>query len=571
MDFFAKKGHAIIPSAPLIPEHDPTVLFTTAGMHPLTPFLLGEKHPAGKRLADVQKCVRTGDIDDVGDTWHLTFFEMLGSWSLGDYWKKEAIEWSFEFLTEKKHLNIPADKLNVTVFSGDRDAPRDEESARIWLSLGIPKDRIFYLPKDDNWWGPAGKTGPCGPCTEMFYDIGKEKCGSDCKLGCKCGKYVEIWNDVFMEYNKTAEGKYEPLKQKNVDTGMGIERTIAVLNGFDNVYETELFKPIIKKIEELSGKKYEGENIKTMRIIADHLKAAAFILAESIEPSNVEGGYVLRRLIRRAVRYGKQLAIKDVFTFKVSQTVIEMYRDIYPEILEAKDFIEEQLVREEEKFSETLETGLREARKIKIDGKAAFNLYQTYGFPFELSRELAKEQGCDLDEKEFQEELRKHQEISRAGAEQKFGGGLADHSEKVVKYHTATHLLLAALREILGREIYQKGSNITAERLRFDFNYLEKLSEEQIKKVEGLVNKKIKEDIEVEMMELPKYEALKIAKVSFDPSKYGDIVKVYKIGDFSIELCGGPHVESTGLLGRFKIIKEESSGAGIRRIRAVLK
>jgi len=595
LNFFKEKGHTIIPSASLVPEHDPSVLFTTAGMHPLTVFLLGEKHPAGKRLVDVQKCIRTGDIDSVGDAWHLTFFEMLGNWSLGDYWKKEAIEWSFEFLIEKKYLGIPAEKLSVTVFAGDQDAPRDEESSQIWQSLGIPKSRIFYLPKKDNWWGPAGQTGPCGPCTEIFYDTGKEKCGHDCKPGCNCGKYVEIWNDVFMEYNKTTEGKYEPLEQKNVDTGMGAERTIAVLNGFNNVYETELFKPIIKKIEELSIKKYEGGNIKAIRIIADHVKTATFILAEGIESSNIEGGYVLRRLIRRTIRYGRQLGIKDIFTFKIANVVIEMYRDIYPELHKSRDFVEEQLVREEEKFAKTLEKGLKEFERMKpkrdvhtgviemgLSGDELFNLYSTYGFPIELSLEeiekIYKNSGEELPKdikgkflKIFHESLKKHQELSRAGAEQKFAGGLADHSEKVVKYHTVTHLLLAALREILGSEIYQKGSNITAERLRFDFNYPKKLSEEQTKSVEDLVNEKIKENITVEMVELSKNEALEIAKISFDPLKYGEIVKVYKIGDFSIELCGGPHVEKTGALGSFKIIKEESSGAGIRRIRAILE
>src|SRR4030042_2345395 len=389
LDFFRERGHAIIPSASLIPEHDPTVLFTTAGMHPLVPYLLGEKHPAGRRIVDVQKCIRTGDIEDVGNSWHLTFFEMVGNWSLGDYWKKEAIEWSFEFLTGKNYLGIVSEKLSVTVFKGDQDASRDEESAKVWQSLGIPQEKIFYLPKEDNWWGPAGQTGPCGPCSEMFYDTGEEKCGSDCKPGCKCGKYAEIWNDVFMEYNKTAEGKYEQLKQKNVDTGMGVERTIAVLSGFDNVYETELFTPIIKKIEEISGKKYEEENIKEFRIIADHLKAATFILAEGIEPSNVERGYVLRRLIRRAVRYGKQMGINEIFAFKVANVVIDMYWDVYPELRQSHNFIEEQLVREEEKFGRTLEKGMKQFEnqksKIKnqndnsrvkiIDGNTVFDLY----------------------------------------------------------------------------------------------------------------------------------------------------------------------------------------------------
>ncbi len=593
LNFFKEKGHAIIPSSPLTPEHDPTVLFTTAGMHPLTPYLLGEKHPAGKRLADVQKCVRTGDIDGVGDAWHLTFFEMLGNWSLGDYWKKEAIEWSFEFLTDKKYLGIPVEKLSVTVFAGDKDGPRDEESAQIWRHLDIPKDRIFYLPKEDNWWGPAGQTGPCGPCTEMFYDTGKEKCGHDCNPGCKCGKYSEIWNDVFMEFNKTAEGRYEPLKQKNVDTGMGMERTTAVLKGFDNVYETELFLPIIKKIEEVAGKKYrDSETVsRAMRIVADHLKAATFILAEKIEPSNVEQGYVLRRLIRRAIRYGKQLGINEIFIFKVADRIIDMYRDIYPELHKSRDFIEEQLVREEEKFGRTLDRGLKEFNRFVLStepqdkygrigvawsqgilyGRDAFYLYQSFGFPKELMQEFCREKKIEFDEKGFEAALKEHQELSRAGAEQKFAGGLADHSEETVKYHTVTHLLLAALREILGSEIYQKGSNITAERLRFDFNYPKKLSEEQTKLVEDLVNEKIKENITVETVELSKNEAFKIAKISFDPDKYGEIVKVYKIGDFSIELCGGPHVEKTGALGSFKIIKEESSGAGVRRIRAILE
>jgi len=615
LNFFKERDHAIIPSASLIPEHDPTVLFTTAGMHPLTSFLLGEKHPGGKRLVNVQKCIRTGDIDDVGDSWHLTFFEMLGNWSLGDYWKKEAIEWSFEFLIGRDYLGISSEKLSVTVFAGDPSinsgqATRDEESAKIWESLGIPKERIFYLSKEENWWGPAGQTGPCGPCSEMFYDTGKEKCGSDCKPGCKCGKYAEIWNDVFMELNKTAERKFEQLKQKNVDTGMGVERTIAFLDSFDNVYDTELFKPLIKKIEEISNKKYEGENIKTFRIIADHLKAATFILAEGVEPSNVERGYVLRRLIRRAVRYGKQLGINDIFTFKIANVVIEMYRDVYLELSSNRMFIEEQLVREEEKFTKTLEKGLKVLEKMKpkktisflsksffteygLSGDVLFNLYSTYGFPIEMSleeikklyQEYNREQGVSITEltkddenrilQQFHESLKKHQELSRAGAEQKFKGGLADHSEHVVKYHTAAHLMLAALRQVLGSHVTQKGSNITAERLRFDFSHPQKLTLEQIKQVEDLVNQTIVRDLPVKMEEMSLDEAKEQGAMGVFESRYGEKVKVYTIAEngkiFSKEICGGPHVEKIGQLGHFKILKEESVSAGARRIKAVLE
>ena len=577
LSFFEQKDHSIIPGSSLIPEHDPTVLFTTAGMHPLMPFLLGEKHPQGKRLANVQKCIRTDDIEEIGDNWHLTFFEMLGNWSLGDYWKKEAIEWSFEFLT--KHLNIPQDKLSITVFAGDNDASKDEESAKIWQDLGIPKERIYYLPKEDNWWEPAGQIGPCGPDTEMFYDTGKKECCSSCKPGCKCGKYSEIWNDVFMEYNKTEDGKYVPLEQKNVDTGMGVERTIAVLLGFDNVFETELFKPIIEEIEKLSTKNYKLKT-KNYRIIADHIKAAVFILSEGIEPSNVEQGYVLRRLIRRSVRYARKLGIEGVFCHKIANAVIRIYKDVYPEVYANKDFISEQLVREEEKFEKTLERGLKEFEKLgKITGEKAFDLYQSYGFPLELTEELAEEKGIKVDKQEFKKAFEHHQEISRKGAEHKFLGGLADHSEKTTKYHTATHLLLAALRKVLGNHVYQKGSNITAERLRFDFSHKEKMQKEQIKEVERLVNEKIKEDLEVKPEEMSLDEAEKKGAMGVFGEKYGAKVKVYTIGDpsdpsrqaFSKEICGGPHVKRTSDLGTFKIVKEESSSAGIRRIRAVLE
>jgi len=622
LEFFKERGHAVIPGSSLIPEHDPTVLFTTAGMHPLVPYLLGEKHPLGKRLVDVQKCIRTGDIDSVGGPWHLTFFEMLGNWSLGDYWKKEAIEWSMEFLTGKNWLKIPKEKLSVTVFKGDENAPIDEESAQIWESLGIPKERIFYLGKEENWWGPAGKTGPCGPCTEMFYDTGKEKCGDECRPGCDCGKYVEIWNDVFMEYEKKIknqkskikngieemEDEYEfvPLKQKNVDTGMGVERTTAVLNGFDNVYEMELFKPIILKIKEIAkipnstsdsfeklynpgqainkeiaNIKEKAEKERAVRIICDHIKAATFILAEGIEPSNVERGYVLRRLIRRAVRYGKQLGINDIFTFKVAKVVVEIYKDIYPELKETQNFIEEQLVREEKKFGNTLERGLKNLKSQisnlksknvgKIAGEIVFDLYQTYGFPLELTEELAEEEGLTVDREEFKKLFAQHQELSRTATQGTFKSGLADHSEQVIKYHTATHLLLAALRKILGAHVTQKGSNITAERMRFDFSHPEKMTAEQIKQTEDLVNQKIKENLPVKMEEMGLEEARKSGAMGVFGEKYGEKVKVYTIGDFSREICGGPHVDNTGVLGKFKIIKEEASSAGVRRIKAILE
>jgi alanyl-tRNA synthetase len=575
LSFFKKKGHAIIPGSSLIPEHDPTVLFTTAGMHPLVPFLLGEKHAQGKRLADVQKCIRTDDIEEVGDSWHLTFFEMLGNWSLGDYWKKQAIEWSFEFLTGEKHLAIPLEKISVTVFAGDDDAPQDKESAKIWQDLGVAKERIYYLPKKDNWWGPAGQTGPCGPCTEMFYDTGKKECGSDCQPGCSCGKYSEIWNDVFMEYNKTKKGKYLPLKQKNVDTGMGVERTIAVLNGFDNVFETELFQPIIREIKTLAQK----EDEKAFRIISDHIKTACFILSENIEPSNVEQGYVLRRLIRRSVGYAKQIGIEDIFCHKIAKIVIKIYKDVYPELYKNQDFIFEQFIREEEKFKKTLEIATKEEisqlnKTGQLTGEAAFNLYQSHGMPLEIAKEIALSKDFKIDKNidvYFEKALKKHQELSQKGGEQKFKGGLADHSEKTTKYHTATHLLLAALRKVLGDHIYQKGSNITAERLRFDFSHTAKLTEKEIKKVEDLVNQKIKQDLEVKSEEMSLDEAKKQGAMGVFGEKYGARVKVYTIGGFSKEICGGPHVEKTSDLGKFKITKQESPGAGVRRLRATLE
>jgi len=585
IDFFKSKGHVEISGRSLIPENDPTVLFTTAGMHPLVPYLMGEPHPAGTRLTDVQKCVRTGDIDDVGDASHLTFFEMLGNWSLGDYFKKESISYSFEFLTDEKYLGIPIDKLSFTVFEGNEDAPRDDESASIWESLGVSKDRIFFLPKEDNWWGPAGETGPCGPDTEIFIDTGKPACGSNCRPGCNCGKYVEIWNNVFMQYHKNMDGSYSPLKRKCVDTGMGVERTVAMLQGKPSVYNTEAFTSIIKSIEDISGVKY-GDNEKTdtsIRIIADHVRTACFILGDpkTTLPSNIGAGYVLRRLIRRAVRHGKKLGIDGNFLSVPASAVIAQNTGFYTELKENETLILTELKAEEDKFLETLKKGeaefekmlpnlLKNPKKI-IPGRMAFKLYDTYGFPIELTEELASESGLTVNREEFDEAFKKHQELSRAGSEQVFKGGLADHSEQTTAYHTATHLLHKALRMVLGDHVQQKGSNITAERLRFDFSHPEPMTEAEKKEVERLVNEAIKADLPVTMEVMPLEEAKKIGAMALFGEKYEDVVKVYKIGDFSTEVCGGPHVERTGSLGRFCIKKEQSSSSGVRRIRAVLE
>lgn len=549
LKFFESKGHKIIPNASLIPKDDPTVLFTTAGMHPLTPYLLGQKHPLGKRLVNVQKCIRTTDIDEVGNKTHHTFFEMLGNWGLGDYWKKEAIEYSFEFLT--KVLKIPKEKIIISCFKGDKDAPRDTESAEIWKSLGIKK--IKFLGKKDNWWGPAGKTGPCGPCTEIFVDE------------------IEIWNNVFMEYNKTKKGRYEPLKQKNIDTGMGVERTLAIINGLEDNYLTETFLPIIKKIEGLSGKKYK-ENEKAMRIIADHIKASVFIVADSVSPSNTEHGYVLRRLIRRAVRYAKKLELKDSIT-QIAEPVFEIYDD-YEELKNKKEILK--IMKEEEaKFNKTLDKGPRVFNKITknkktLSGKDAFLLYQSYGFPIEITEELAREKKIKINKKEIEKELKIHQKLSRTASRGVFGSGLADQSEKTIKLHTATHLLNEALRKILDKNIRQRGSNITSERLRFDFNFPRKLTEKEIKKIEELVNKKISRGLKVTSEEMPLKKAIEIRTQSEFGAKYPDIVRVYSIGNFSKEICTGPHVKSTNEIKKFKIKKEESSAAGIRRIKAVV-
>ncbi len=576
IEFFKSKHHHSIPSASLIPENDPTVLFTTAGMHPLVPYLLGQKHPLGKRLVNVQKCIRTGDIDEVGDEVHHTFFEMLGNWSLGDYFKKEAIEFSFEFLT--KILQLPLERLAVSVFAGDKrvsQVPKDEESAKIWHSLGIPKERIAYLPKSDNWWGPAGAVGPCGPDTEMFYWKPNNKKAPK-KFNTDDNNWVEIWNDVFMQYIKDEKGNYNLAKQKNVDTGMGVERTLSILNGLTDNYQTSIFQPIIKEIELISGKEYKG-NEKTIRIIVDHIKAAAFILGDerAIKPSNVGQGYVLRRLIRRAIRYGKLLGIKENFTSKITKSILPIYPD-YQELHRNHKFITEQLDEEENRFRETLEKGLKKFNEIATDklisGKEAFLLFQSFGFPIEMTQELVDEKGIKVDLEEYNQEFKRHQDLSRTSSAGQFKSGLADDSESVRRLHTATHLLNEALRIVLkDKEIKQKGSNITPERLRFDFNFPRKLTNEEIKKVEQWVNEKIKQAIPVEREEMPLNDALKAGAQAEFGAKYPELVSVYTIGNVSKEICTGPHADNTRDLGHCKIIKEESSAAGIRRIKAVLE
>ncbi len=585
IEFFKSKGHVQIQGKSLLPDNDPTVLFTTAGMHPLVPYLLGEDHPAGKRLTDYQKCIRTGDIEAVGDPSHLTFFEMLGNWSLGDYFKEGAIEMSFEFLTSPKWLGIPVDKIGVTVFEGEEGIPRDEESAAIWKRIGIPAERIVYLPRADNWWGPAGSTGPCGPDTEMFYDFGKDPCGPGCGPGCSCGKWLEIWNDVFMQYNKNAEGIYEPLARKCVDTGMGIERTVTVLNGKKSVYETEIFVPIINAVEKASGYTYgsDNEKDKSVRIICDHTRASTFILGDpkAVTPSNVGAGYVLRRLIRRVVRHGRKLGINGIFLCPIAQVVVEQMKGPYPELEENRDRIMTELEKEEKKFLETLKQGehefekllpnlLKDPKKI-MSGRLAFKLYDTYGFPIELTEELASEHGMTVKREEFDEAFKKHQELSRAGSEQVFKGGLGDQGEMAVKYHTVTHLLHKALRMVLGDHVAQRGSNITAERMRFDFSHDAPMTREQIAQVEAIVNEQIQKDLPVTMEIMNLEDAKTSGAVALFGEKYESQVKVYSMGNFSKEVCGGPHVERTGGLGHFKIQKEQSSSAGVRRIRAVLE
>ena len=640
LKFFQDHGHTAISSASVIPENDPTVLFTTAGMHPLVPYLMGAKHPAGTRLTDVQKCIRTGDIEDVGDFSHLTFFEMLGNWSLGDYFKREMIPWSWEFLTSPEYLGLPKEKLAFSVFAGDEDCPRDEESAQLWRDCGVADDHIFFLPKENNWWGPAGLTGPCGPDTEMFIITDKEPCGPDCSPACSCGRYLEIWNDVFMQYNKNAEGKFEPLSQKNVDTGMGLERTICVLNGKKSVYETDAFTDILAKIAELSGKEYgsDDETTKAFRIIADHMRTSTFIMGDDrgVSPSNVDQGYVLRRLIRRAVRYGMGIGMPDGFTGEIAKVIINQYKDVYPELERNSAFVMEQLALEETRFAKTLRQGEKEFEKIYnnvqntrnileavlnaenkvalaqeyaqtkklrpspdmmpiieaakagdeaalveavnarlatlsvMDGRSAFKLYDTYGFPIEMTIELATEKGLTVDQNDFAERFKQHQATSQAGAEQRFKGGLADHSDQTARLHTATHLMHTALRKVLGPEVAQKGSNITAERLRFDFSFGRKMTAEEIAEVEKLVNEAIAAKVPVVCEEMTVAEAKEQGAIGLFESKYGEKVKVYTMGEFSKEICGGPHAENTGDLKSFKIKKEESSSAGVRRIKAVI-
>lgn len=585
LKFFQSKGHAVIPGASVIPENDPTVLFTTAGMHPLVPYLLGAKHPMGTRLTDVQKCIRTADIDEVGDASHCTFFEMLGNWSLGDYFKKEAIHWSWEFLTSPEWLGIDKDRLAFSVFAGDGDCPRDDEAANYWRECGVQEDHIFFLPKKNNWWGPAGMTGPCGPDTEMFIITDKPPCGPDCSPACDCGRYLEIWNDVFMQYDKQADGSFLPLKQKNVDTGMGLERTISVLMGAKSVYETDLFADILAKIGEISGKTYgESEEVtRSMRIVADHMRTATFIIGDDrgVTPSNVDQGYVLRRLIRRAVRHGMQLGMPENFTGEIAKVIINQYKDVYPELTRHEAFILEQLLLEEQRFQRTLKQGMREFEKVTtamqgrstvISGRSAFKLYDTYGFPIEITVEMARENGFTVDEEGFHERFREHQKLSQAGAEQRFKGGLADTSEETAKLHTATHLLHAALRKVLGgeAEVAQRGSNITAERLRFDFSFPRKVTPDELKEVERLVNEAIAAGVDITCEEMTVDEAKAQGAIGLFESKYGERVKVYTMGQFSKEICGGPHAKNTGDLKSFKILKEESSSAGVRRIKAVI-
>jgi alanyl-tRNA synthetase len=605
LNFFKSKQHSIIPSASVVPDNDPTVLFTTAGMHPLVPYLLGQKHSAGTRLADIQKCIRTQDIDEVGDERHDTFFEMMGNWSLGDYFKKEAIEWSWEFLTSPEYLGLDKRKLAVTVFEGDEVAPRDEESASIWKNIDVPEHKIGYLPKKNNWWGPAGQTGPCGPDTEMFYWKGEgEFPPENSDPANDEDNWLEIWNDVFMQYNKTSDGKHEPLIQKNVDTGMGLERTLMVLNGFADVFQIDTFWPLIQKIEELSGREYiEDKNItRSMRIVADHIRTATMIMGDDrgIAPSNVDQGYIVRRLIRRAVRHGRVLGIKDNFCSYVAEQVIEIFGDVYPEVKRNQDFVLNEMAQEENKFRNTVEQGLKEFEKLingfriafektgqvikQISGKQAFKLYDTYGFPLEMTQELAIENGLSVDVNEFEQSFKEHQELSRVGAEQKFKGGLADHSEISTKYHTATHLLHATLLKILGPHATQRGSNITQERMRFDFAHPQKMTSEQIKQAEDLVNAAIQKDYPVSFQEMSFEEAKKLGAIGLFEDKYESKIKVYTVGDpiepatadpttptYSREVCGGPHVEHTGTMGKFKIIKEEAVSAGVRRIKAILE
>ncbi len=574
LNFFKNHGHKIIPSAPLIPENDPSVLFTTAGMQPLVPYLLGEKHPEGTRLTDYQKCLRTNDIDEVGDNRHLTYFEMLGNWSLGDYFKEESVAMSFEFLT--KELGIPVEKISVTCFAGDEDAPRDEITAECWKKAGIPEDRIYYYGKDDNWW-IAGEEGPCGPDTEMFYDTGKPACSPDCQPSCGCGKYVEIWNNVFMEYYKNKDGSYEKLKQHNVDTGLGLERMTMLLQGKETPFDTEIFAPVMEKLAELA----KVDNIESRRIVTEHLRASMMVISDGGRPSNIDRGYVLRKLIRRMVRHLNKLQVDLTELGNLIDLDIQVLNELYPELADKKEIIKQVILEEKDKFMKTLAHGEKEFEKYiakakaenkkVIDGQTIFKLYETYGFPPEITADLAREQGFEIDNSEFEKLFKEHQEKSRMGSDQKFKGGLAEQNEKTIAYHTATHLLHKALQIVLGEHATQKGSNITTERLRFDFSHPEKMTKEQLQQVEDIVNEQIKRDLPVTCEEMTLEEAKQSGAMGLFENKYGDKVKVYTIGDFSKEICGGPHVSHTGELGHFKIKKEESSSAGVRRIKAVLE
>ena len=583
LTFFEKRGHAIVPSASLIPENDPSVLFNTAGMQPLVPYLLGEKHPLGTRLANFQKCVRTGDLDEIGDNTHATFFEMMGNWSLGDYFKRDAINWSFELLTSKEEgFGIDPQRLYVTCFEGDENAPRDEETANIWREIfeknNVTGERIYFMPAKNNWWSP-GDNGPCGPDTEMFYDVtGTLTSGMSKDEYLKADdeqRVVEIWNDVFMEYLKKDGKVISKLEKQNVDTGSGFERVTMVLQGKNNIFDTDIFEKIVSKINELSS----NDNIRAKRIVADHVRTATMLVADGAIPSNSDQGYVLRRIIRRAVRYSDILGIKENSLSEIAKSAIDTYKDVYKNVAEKAETVLDEINKEEEKFRKTLKDGLKQFEKLSdrdISGKDAFILFSTYGFPLELTQELAREKGIKVDDCGYQEEFKKHQDLSRAGAEQKFKGGMGDTSEISIKYHTATHLLHQALREVLGTHVSQKGSNITPERLRFDFTHTQKMTDEEKKKVEEIVNQKIKEALPVIRIELPKEEALKTGALHFFGDKYGDIVSVYYIGDsvetaYSKEFCGGPHVKNTNELGYFKISKEEAVAQGVRRIKAILE
>ena len=574
LNFFKEHGHAVIPSASLIPENDPSVLFTTAGMQPLVPYLLGEKHPSGTRLTDYQKCLRTNDIEEVGDNRHLTYFVMLGNWSLGDYFKEESIQMSFDFLT--KELQIPVEKLSVTVFAGDDDCPRDELAAECWKKAGILDGHIYYYGKDDNWW-IAGEEGPCGPDTEMFYDTGKPACGPDCQPSCDCGKYVEIWNNVFMEYFKSKDGKYSKLAQRNVDTGLGLERMTMLLQGKETPFDTELFKPVMDKLSELQ----KVDNIESRRIIAEHLRSSMMVICDGGRPSNVDRGYILRRLIRRMVRHMKKLQINLDEISTLIDINVKNLKEMYPDLAKNQELIKNVIIEEKNKFVKTLAHGekefekemnkAKEQGKTKIDGKVVFKLYDTYGFPPEVTSELAQENNMTVDMKEFDELFKAHQEKSRMGSEQKFKGGLAEQNDTTIAYHTATHLLNAALKVVLGPETHQRGSNITIDRMRFDFNCDHKMTDEEKKQTEDLVNKWIQDAIPVTVEEMKKEDAVKSGAECMFIEKYPDVVTVYTIGDVSKELCGGPHVKNTSELGKFKIKKEEASSAGVRRIKAILE